>query len=314
MSVIRSNTFSFEEYLQPRVENYRLRHPSASTADVVDMFYGDQKNEGETMPWPKTHAHIRFRPGEVTIWCGVNGHGKSQITSQVALGFACQSERSLLMSFEMLPKRTLWRMCRQASGLSEPPIRYIKGFLSWADQWIYILDHQGIVTPELVYGAIRYAALTHKIQHFFVDSLMKLSRGETDYDQQKDVIDSLCAIARELRVHIHVVHHVRKTENEFMVPGKFDAKGSGSITDQVDNFITVWRNKRKEVEARKLQGQDQKVMSEPDCVLNIDKQRNGEWEGTIGLWFSLPAMSYVEEAGGRPMRIEIDDPSVMEVP
>jgi twinkle protein len=43
--------------------------------------------------------------------------------------------------------------------------------------------------------------------------------------------------------------------------------------------LTVWRNKRKESDPERHR-------HEPDAMLICDKQRNGEWEGRIGLWFA----------------------------
>ncbi|OGO94414.1 MAG: hypothetical protein A3F10_02720 [Coxiella sp. RIFCSPHIGHO2_12_FULL_42_15] len=62
-----------------------------------------------------------------------------------------------------------------------------------------------------------------------------------------------------------------------------DIKGTGSITDLADNVFTVWRNKNKEP-------------SEPDAILQCDKQRNGEWEGKISLWFDSVSLHYLETA------------------
>jgi twinkle protein len=50
------------------------------------------------------------------------------------------------------------------------------------------------------------------------------------------------------RCGVHLVMHSRKKEDEFAPPGKFDAKGTGTITDLADNVMTVWRNKKKEAE------------------------------------------------------------------
>jgi twinkle protein len=82
-------------------------------------------------------------------------------------------------------------------------------------------------------------------------------------------------------------------QDENQKPGKFDAKGSGSITDQVDNVLSVWRNKRKE-RAREADDMTDDLRKEADCVLICDKQRNGEWEGKLGFWFHQPAMQYLE--------------------
>lgn len=304
-----SDTFDLGKYLATPTLDYRLESPSAITGGVIDMFYGERRDEGALMPWPKTHRLFKFRPGEVTVWCGINGHGKSMITSQVALDLAWQGERPCVASLEMQPRRTLWRMVRQAAGLAEPSIPYIKRFLGWLDRRLYVFDHVGTVDPQLIFGAIRYAHLQHKAQHFFVDSLMKITKGEDDYNLQKDTMDQLTVIARDLNMHIHVIHHVRKGENEFTVPGKFDGKGSGAISDLADNWITCWRNKRKE-HGLTANPTDAKLLAEPDEILNIDKQRNGEWEGRIALWFDHGSMSYVERAGDVVRRYEMEPEEV----
>jgi twinkle protein len=43
---------------------------------------------------------------------------------------------------------------------------------------------------------------------------------------------------------------LKKPQNEAQIPDKHDTKGSGSITDQVDNLFMVWRNKPKEDDKR----------------------------------------------------------------
>jgi twinkle protein len=298
-----NDSFDFSKWLRVPNDDYRLNSPAKSIADVIDMFYGETKDEGALLPWIKTHKLIRFRKGEVTVWCGINGHGKSNITSQVALDLAWQGERVCIASMEMLPKRTLWRMVRQAAGMNDPSISYIRQFIGWLNQRVWMFDHQGIVGQPLILGTIRYAVHSLKVNHFFIDSLMKTCRGEDDYNGQKDFMDQLTSIARDLGIHIHVVHHVRKGDNEYAVPGKFDGKGSGAIADQTDNWVTVWRNKRKEIAL--VSNPTDKVMLEPDCILGVDKQRNGEWEGRIGLWYEASSMSYVEHRGQRPRHYEL---------
>jgi twinkle protein len=34
----------------------------------------------------------------------------------------------------------------------------------------------------------------------------------------------------------------------------------------------------------------------PDAVLVCEKQRNGEWEGKLKLWFDYKSQQYIEEA------------------
>src|SRR5690606_12104239 len=133
----------------------------------------------------------------------------------------------------------------------------------------------------------RYAQEQLGITQFVIDSLMKCVRGEDDYNGQKDFVNELCAFAMARKVHVHLVHHIRKAENEDKIPGKFDAKGAGASTDMVDNVFIVGRNKK----AERGDGEDQT----PTAMLKCDKQRNGTgWEGMLGFWFNLESMQYLE--------------------
>ena len=139
-------------------------------------------------------------------------------------------------------------------------------------------------------GVARYCAKELGIQHLFVDSLMKCVQAEDDYNGQKQLVDELTSIARDYNMHVHLVHHIRKLENEAKKPDKSDVKGTGAITDQVDNVLLVWRNK---AEARKA--------TDPDAALICCKQRNGEWEGGINLWFDKESQQYVGDSGDAPI-------------
>jgi twinkle protein len=138
---------------------------------------------------------------------------------------------------------------------------------------------------------MRYAAKKLGIQHFVVDSLMKVVKGEDDYNGQKAFVDSVCAFAQDFNVHVHLIHHSRKLGDEMQIPGKMDAKGSGAIVDQVDQCFTVWRNKRKEQTKQSGKDVDEEM---PDAIMVCDKNRHGDWEGKVGLFYLSGACSYSE--------------------
>lgn len=109
---------------------------------------------------------------------------------------------------------------------------------------------------------------------------------------------------RDTGQHIHLVTHSRKLKNEAEPPGKYDVRGSGSITDQVDNVVIVWRNKPKE-EAISANKATLEVADGPDCVLIVEKQRHFEWEGRIGLWYDRAAMTYLQHPDDRPQALDV---------
>lgn len=270
------------------LENYRdainpVRHVRDITEFMPEVndprFYGVKEEPADLLPWE--HAgKVGFRAGEVTLWQGINGHGKSALTTQAMLWWALQGRKSCIASFEMLPKRTIDRMLLQANGSPNPSLDFSWDFFAALKGKVFIYDRRDRVDVDALYRVIRYCVTEKGVSHFLIDSLMKCVKGEDDYNGQKDFMSDLCTMARELMAHIHVVHHVRKAADEKGVPGKFDSKGSGAITDLVDNVLTVWRNKRKEAAIADGETDD----GAPDFLLVCDKNRHGAWEGKVALW------------------------------
>lgn len=298
--MLTADTVDFSAYLEETDAAHKVVRAGSFVDDVIAYYHGNAEMQGAKMPWRKTHGQVRFRPGEVTLWSGMNGHGKSLALGQIVLGFVAQKQRSCIASLEMKPMITLARICRQAKGGSLPDHDFIRRFHAATDGFVWLYDQQGTVRPDMMLAVVRYCADRLRIDHFILDSLMKCGIDEDDFNRQKRFIDSLTAVARDTGIHIHVVAHSRKKADEFSPTGKMDVKGSGAITDQVDNVMTVWRNKRKESE---IQAGIHKSAQDPDAVIICDKQRNGEWEGKIGLWFNPAAMQFIEDGVSGPSEI-----------
>lgn len=88
-------------------------------------------------------------------------------------------------------------------------------------------------------AVMRYAEQHFDITQFVVDSLMKCVKGDDDCNTQKDFVNELCAFAQARQAHVHLVHHVRKSESEDKAPNKFDIKGADTITNQMNNVFIV---------------------------------------------------------------------------
>ena len=254
------------------------------------------------MPWPKLRDKFSFRPAEVTVYAGQNGSGKSLITGMIALQLLAQKHTVLIASFEMRPTTTIQRMVRQFAG-TNPSVEHYQQFAEWVGNRLWFYDRQGEVTRQQVVGVGHYAATTHKVQHYLIDSLMKCVRGEDDFNAQKDFVSDCTNLARDTNLHVHLVHHIRKGATDEAMPQKVDLKGSGSIADQVDNVFMVWRNKKKE----RMQDAGQVTdMDEPDAMLSCEKQRNGEFEPRLRLWFDRVSQQFLEKAGANPYRFDAD--------
>lgn len=289
-ALIREDEIDFAQYMDDSDPKAKMRPASAYRERVKARFALGFQYVGNPAPWGKTEDKIRFREGETTLWAGENGSGKSLILGQVVLGFMRAQKRCAIASFEMKPETTLQRACRQASQGDKPTEAFIDQFHDWTDGRLWLYDHQGQIDPGRMLAVCRYAHRELQIRHLVIDSVMKVIRGEDDYNAQKDFVDAVTAIGRDTGMHMHLVAHLRKGDGSGKPGGKADVKGSGSITDQVDNVVIVWRNKVKE-QRRSDESEDGK--NPPDAMLIVDKQRNGEWEGRINLWFHKPSQQYV---------------------
>jgi twinkle protein len=299
LPLITPDSFDFKQYMVESEPQAKVLPADTWREELIDVVSNGNQICGARLPWAKTFENLRFREGEVTLVQGANGHGKSQFLGMACLGFAAQGERVCVASFEMTPKATLYRMMRQAAQNGNPPPEFVDQFLNWLAGRLWIYNQMGQATPGMLAAVIRYCATKLNIKHIVIDSLMRVVAGEDDYNQQKDFVGQLCALARDHRIHVFLVHHIRKLADENQVPGKFDSKGSGAVTDQVDNVLTVWRNKAKqrEIETALRKGHEvsDEIKGKPDALLVCDKNRHGEWEGRVALWYHAPSLQYTSD-------------------
>ena len=279
----------FSAYMRDTDVQHKVKPAASWEEDLNDEFL--DQGEGAThprLPWPRLQSKVALRPGEMSLWFGFNGHGKSLLLGQVVLSLCAQGERVCVASFEMRPRKTLARMARQFADATQPSPCQVASFVRWGADKLWLYDQTSTVEAERVYAVIRYCVERLGISHFVVDNLTKMVASDDDYAGQKAVVDKLTMLAQSLNVHIHLVHHARKDRDETRPPRKMDALGASAITNLVDNVFIVWRNKAKYEAA-------EPDHSKPDAMLICDKQRHGAgWEGLQSLSYLNRSMQYVE--------------------
>jgi twinkle protein len=88
----------------------------------VDRFHG----QGQEANWQPTGfdedvRQVRLRPGELTVWAGINKHGKTTFLTNVMLNVMQAGQKVCIASMEMKPAETMAKMTRQAAGTGSPP-------------------------------------------------------------------------------------------------------------------------------------------------------------------------------------------------
>lgn len=276
-----------------------MRQASDFMSKVKAMFYPAHDDDRDpVLRLDKDLEWFEFRPGELSVWTGYNGHGKSLMLSQVLLGLMQQGERVMVFSGEMTPERQLKRMVKQCAGLDRPTGQFIDAIGKWMHDKLWLFNVVGSAAIDRLLTVFLYGSKRYGMRHFVIDSLMMTDvpeDGPGSMTAQKDAMRKLCDFARRNGVHVHLVAHPRKGADESKGPGKLDVAGSSKITDGADNVFTVWS-------ARKDENDPDIDPDKADAKLELQKQRNGDFQHfTQWLWFSKDAQQFCTSSRRRPI-------------
>lgn len=309
--VVKLGAKDANQWLQDGADSKALQHALtlakpldpqelASMADfmagVKALFYPthDQADNPVLMLGGKEFAWFEFRPGEYTVWTGINGHGKSLMLSQVELGLMQQQQRVMVFSGELTPERQGKRLVKQATGLDRPTPAYIDAVGDWVRDRMWLFNIVGTAKLDRLLEVFAYGARRYGISQFVIDSLMMTDvpeDGPGSLSAQKEAVQKITAFAKRTGGHVHLVAHPRKAKDESQPPGKLDVGGSGRITDAADNVFSVWSARKEESEPEN---------DKPDALLELHKQRNGDIQHKqLWLYFNRGAMQYCPSSARR---------------
>jgi twinkle protein len=278
-------------------EAYELIHPTPG------------KFLGYTLGFDKCSENILFRPSGLSMWTGYNGHGKTLFLGQVMLNMLRQGARMCVASMELYPAEFMARTYIQATAQETPSRKFIEAINSWLEDRLFLFNLVGTGKIERLLDVFLYARRRYGVDVFIVDSLTTLNIAEDDYNGQKALTEMLRDFKLQHQCHIHLVAHPRKPRDEKEIPGKYDIRGGGAISDLADNCFSIWRNKEKEDLARRqtrgdfMKADELEKLQKPDSYLKCDKNRHGRGkfkEGIFGFWFNEPSFQYLEREGIRP--------------
>jgi twinkle protein len=275
-----------------------LRKPTEFIDAVTKLFWPeDGTHVGYRTPYGKLGDKLLFRPGEVTLWTGASGAGKSQALSDCAVDWVRQGSRICLSSLEMKASQTLKRMVKQVTGIDRPTAQFIDHSLHWLMQGLLIYDKIGKAAVASMLEVFDFARKKYGCDQFIVDSLMRLGIASDDHVGQEKAMFTMVDWAVSSDVHLHIVAHARKGTAQSGAPETEDIKGASEIGANAFNIISMYRNRDLEDDIRKLEAQQmfeqaEKLKETPGVILNVAKQRNGDFEGKIGLWFDQANYRY----------------------
>jgi twinkle protein len=289
----------FPAYLAATEHKQAVKHSADFLEDLQKSYRNDSSKKRIYLPWDKTKEMFHLREGELTLWAGESGQGKTLAVNQMILSLLGQESSVCLASLELTPAQTFKRFLRLYSGLCFADYEFLTDkqiksldeqselMLGWTKK-LWLFDKVGDVSPEIILGSILWSVEKYGVKHFVIDNLQKIIKDTDNYNGEKNFVAKLFDICKDTGVHIHLVHHTRKPEKSGKEPDKSSIKGAGSITDIVDNIFLVWRNLEKEQDVED-QGELSKQHDDPDTFIKCVKQRHyagaKSGEGTKGFFF-----------------------------
>ncbi len=269
------------------------------TSNVVSLFWPEGgQEEGYTFQHPSLRDKVVFRPGELTVWTGATGSGKSQILSDCSIGWLDEGSKVCVASLEMAPAQTLKRMVKQAGGTDRPTEQFIHAVMEWLHDGLFIYNVVGKEKVKELLDAFDYCRARYGCDQFIIDSLMRLGIASDDYTAQEQAVYQIVNWTIKHNVHVHLVAHSRKAPKDEKGPQDVEAiKGASEIGSNAFNAIAVWRDKAWEELRDKAQAEDvtekqQAYLDSGGVVLNVAKQRNGDWTGKCRLHFNIENYQY----------------------
>lgn len=236
--------------------------PIPGLLNIADIDIHEQRLANRTMSgFPALDKSIGgFAPGELSVWTGKRGEGKSTLLSQVMLDAANQNHVVCCYSGEM-PKRQfksvmlqqaagyLWVTQREdeASGkvLYEVPIGIETEIDDWWRGRILLTDigRENAHDEDNIIRLFEYACRSRGADVFLVDNIMTAQLREEArlgfWRAQSIFTGRLMAFAMRNNVHVHLVAHPKKTGNSPIEAD--DVSGSGDITNRANNAFKVER-------------------------------------------------------------------------
>lgn len=195
--------------------------------------------------------------GEVSVWTGKRGEGKSTVLTQILLEAIDQDVSVCAYSGEIPAERFKYAVNLQAAGsafaqertdeatgrtVQYVPPEYVEQMEAWYNGKFWLYDNKVVERDEgdTVIRLFELAYKRYNCRVFLVDNLMTVSscRKESDYFQmQGDFTIQLGKLAKKLGVHIHLVAHPRKGD----VKDSDSVGGLSTITNAADNVFSMKR-------------------------------------------------------------------------
>ena len=250
---------------------------------------------------------IGFNKGELSVWSGANGCGKSSLLSQLAIEAINNNKKVALYSGELREDRILSWLQLQCAGKRNTigtqyenyytvPEEICEKINRWLEGKLFIYNNEYSSKVEAVVSAVRECIEQQGIDMVVIDNLMSLDltsvTGER-YEKQTNLVLALSELCKIKNVVIHFITHPRKTMTFLR---KNNISGTADITNAADNVFLIHRcNTDFKKSIKEYLGiKDGNPILQYDNVIEVCKNRDlGISDEFIGMYFEKESKRFL---------------------
>lgn len=252
--------------------------------DVADVKRKDYRNRQAIPTGFKSldKALGGFSPGELVVWTGYTGGGKSTFISNI-LSTTIENHKSFIYSGELPSEDLKETMDLQILGrdhiksISCPvkgePIptadpELFEDLDNYYREKAFLFDSGDYATDKDVLKAMEYMSKRENCKIFVIDNLMVVPLTDSGDQLEKTgkFISRLKAFARNQNVTVHLVAHPRKPAGDQNRMDVYSVAGTSNIVNLADRVIVIHRINDKDRE-------QEPVLENFDTILTIEKDR-----------------------------------------
>jgi replicative DNA helicase len=280
-----------------------MKEISVRASDIYEKRYRDKKIV-TGIPTGINDLDMKIfglHEGDLTILAARPAMGKTAIALNIAKHAAEEGYGSLFMSLEMPDTQLFDRLVAMETGINGMNIRIgnftVKEFemVNNATERLYNLpmfidDRGGLKFTELVKTVRRMIKTNPEIKLLIIDHL-QLLLGDNPTNRNLEVgtfSAGLKALAKELRIPVVALSQLNRglenRSNPYRRPRLSDLRDSGSLEQDADNVIFIYRPWEYGDNISPLDGKTEVQITETDCELIVAKQRQGP-TGTVNCNF-----------------------------